>query len=240
MSVRDLHPYTSNPFQNGNVSLACLLAFTSDHIQRMTANVSSVVVPRITATNTALTAVSNAFTDDETKLGLRKARKLAKNNYRDALPVGIGKIALAVQVKYGERAPEFSQCFPHKRSVFGSCPDDKLANELQAMINGVTALQAALGAQVVTDATALLTGWNAVYSPSESASGAKTTTEAVKQSVRAALELELFKTLLTVALNFPGDTAKIDLYMNQSLLWPHTQTSSTPAPVPPAPLTTDP
>ena len=43
-----------------------------------------------------------------------------------------------------------------------------MRNHLQILINRVTAHQAQLGAPLVTDATALLTGWNAVYTVSES------------------------------------------------------------------------
>jgi hypothetical protein len=76
----------------------------------------------------------------------------------------------------------------------------------------VTNHQAQLDAQVVPDATALLAGWNAVYAPSETSSGAKTTTQAAKNAARLALQLELFKNLLTIALNFPRQPDQLDIY----------------------------
>ncbi len=171
--MRDLHVYLTNPFDDPKISMAELLAFTPDHIQRMSSTNPAIFAARITATSTALTAVAGAFTDDETKLGLRKARNLAKKNFRAALPPAAGKVALAVEAKYGENSPEFQECFTHGRTIFSTCTDDKLAEELQALINGVTALQPALGAQVLTDATALLTGWNVIFTPSGTATGAK-------------------------------------------------------------------
>jgi len=230
--MRDLHIYLTNPFDDPHISMAELLAFTPDHIQRMTSSNPTLFAARLTATSTALTGVENAFTDDETKLGLRKARNLAKNNFRAALPAGIGKVAVAVEDKYGEKSPEFVECFPRGRTVFSSCTDDKLASELEAVINGVTALQPALGQQPVTDATALLTGWNAVFSPSGVAVGTKTTTQKAKSTARAALQLELFKNLLTIAQQYPRQTEMLDLYMQQSLLEPHTQSTTTPPPAP--------
>ena len=237
--MRDLHTYFNNPFDDANVSMAALLAFTTDHVQRMTSTSPALFAARLTATNAALTGVNNTFTDDETKLGVRKARKLAKNNFREALPKSVGKLAVAVENKYGEGAPEFAQCFPHGRASFRSCTDDKLGNELQTLINGVTALQAVLGAQAVTDATALLTGWNAVFSPSEASAGAKTTTQAAKNAARQGLQLELFKNLLTLAMLFARQPEQLDLYMQQSLLQPHTHTPATPTP-PTPPTTTEP
>jgi len=235
--MRDLHIWLINPFDDPNISMAELLAFTSDHLQRMTANPLPVLTARIAATNTALGNVSGAFTDDDTTLGLRKARKLAKNDYRDALPAKVGKLAVAVENQFGEKSAQFVQCFPHGRSIFSSTTDEALENNLQTLINGVTALTPPLAAQVGTDATALLAGWTAVFTPSESASGAKTNTIAAKNTTRGALQLELFKNLLTLALNFPRQPEQLDLYMQQSLLQPHTQSPATPTPTPTPPAT---
>jgi hypothetical protein len=113
--------------------------------------------------------------------------------------------------------------------VFNRCTDDQLGTHLQVLINGVTTYQTALGAPLLADATALLTGWNAVYTVSESASGAKATSQAAKKAAREALQLELFKNLLTLALANPRLPKQLDLYMQQALLEPHTATPETPA-----------
>ena len=228
--MRDLHIYLTNPFDDPHISIAELLAFSSDHIQRMTANPQPGLAARATATQTALGGVSAAFTDDESTLGLRKARKQAKNDYRAALVPRVGAIALKVQAQFGEGAAEFVECFPHGRTVFTSCTDDEVANNLDVLIAGVTAHTPPLAPQVVTDATAIKAGWTAVFAPSETASGAKTTTIAAKNTARAALQLELFKNLLTLAQLFPRQPEQLDLYMQQTLLQPHTQTPATPAP----------
>ena len=227
----DLHRFLTNPFDEPGISLDELLAFSTDHLQRLLANNSgSVFAARITATTAALGVLGTAFTDDQTKLGLRKARKLAKNHFRAALPESIAKIYGVVTGKFGPSAPEVAECFPAGRSVFTKAVDDKLANELQTLVNGVTAHQAQLGTQVVTDATTLVTGWNAVYAPSETSSGAKATTQAAKSAARAGLQLELFKNLLTIALNYPRLPELLDVYMQQSLLADHPASPATPAP----------
>jgi hypothetical protein len=233
----DLHKFLINPFDDPGISMDELLSFTTDHLQKMTANnPGGLYTARLTATSTALTGVGNAFTDDQTKLGLRKARKQAKDAFRKTLPENISKIYGTVTGKFGQSGPEVAEGFPQGRKVFSDCTDDKVANHLQTLINGVTAHQAQLGAQVVTDATALLTGWNAVYAPSETASGAKSTTEVAKSAARGALQLELFKNLLTIALNNPRLPEKLDDYMQQSLLEDHPVTPATPpSPPPPGP-----
>ncbi len=235
--MMDLHKYITNPFNDPNISMDELVAFSTDHLAKLIANnPAAVFAARIAATNTALTAVGNAFTDDKTKLALRKSKNQAKDNFRNALPPAIGKIYGAVAAQFGEDSAQMTECFPQGRSVFGDCTDGALAGELETLINGVSDYQAQLGAPVLTAATALLMGWNAVFQPSETATGNKATTQAAKNAARAALQLELYKNLLTIGLNFPDQPDHLETYMQQSLLAPHTQSPATPPPpAPPAP-----
>lgn len=229
----DLHKFLMNPFDDAGISLAELLAFTTDHLQRLTANdLGHTYVPRIAATTAALNAVDSAFADDESKLALRKARKLVKNDYRDALPKRIGRIAVAVEAAFGEQSAEFVECFPRGRKIFTDCPDDQLSGYLQTLIAGATGHAAQLGAPLVADATALLSGWNAVYAPSETATGNKTSTQEARTAARAALQLELFKNLLTLALDFPRQPAQLDVFMRQDLLQDHPRQKTAPTPAP--------
>jgi hypothetical protein len=236
-SMYDLHRTMTNPFDDPNLGMDRLIAFTSAHLTAMNSNnPGGFLTTRITATTSAFAGVNSAFVLDQDKLGLRKAMKLLKDRYRETLPAGVGRIAGAVAAKFGETSSQMLQCFPQGRSIFTKCKDDMVGSHLQTMIDGVTALQAQLGAPVVTDATALLTGWTAVYTPSESASGAKDTSKTVKNNARAALQLELFKNLLTMALQYPRQPEMLDVYMQQSLLETHPAAPAAPAPTPtPAP-----
>src|SRR5208337_318529 len=99
----DLHKYLTNPFNDSRISMSELLAFSNDHLARLIANnPAAVFAARIAATTTALNGVGGAFTDDKTKLALRKSKKLAKEKFRAALPAAIGKIYGAVQAQFGE------------------------------------------------------------------------------------------------------------------------------------------
>ncbi len=139
------------------MSLDELIAFATDHLQRLIANNPGALWnPRITATNTALLVVENCTTDDQSKLGLRKARKMAKDTFRKALPGNLAKIGGVVVGKYGDKSPELTECFPQGRTVFGDCTDDAVENHLQTLIVALTAHQADLGAAVVADASGLL------------------------------------------------------------------------------------
>ena len=234
-NMRDLHRFLDNPFDDPGISLAELLAFSTDHLQRMISNnAGGDLSARITATASALGLVSDCATDDQTKLGLRKARKMAKDAFRKALPAEVATIVAAAVAKYGPDAAEVVECCPQGRAVFSSCTGDQVKNHLETLVNAVTAHQAALGAPLVASAQAILTSWLTVFAASESAGGAKTTTEEGKRMARENLHLMLFLNLLALAAKFARQPDKLDLYMQQSLLEDQPAPATTP-PQPPTP-----
>ena len=234
-TMRDLTYYLGNPFDDRGISIDELLAFSTDHLQRMIANnTGGELTDRITATDSALTLVADCFTDDQTKLGLRKARKQAKDTFRADLPGAVAKICAAVVAQYGDGSPEVVECCPQGRTVFSSCRDDQVQNHLQTLVNGVTAHEPDLGAPLVAQATALKDNWMTVYNASESATGAKTTTQEEKRMARENLQLMLFLNLLKLAEMFPRQPEKLPMYMQQHLLENPQESAPEPEPEPPA------
>lgn len=233
--MRDLTIWLTNPFDDPHISVKELLAFTADHLTRTTANPLPALTLRLAPTTAALAGVGATHGEDDAQLGVRKAHVHAKQAYRAALLAGVGKIAVAVEAKYGEHADELTECFPQGRKIFSTCSDQEVAAKLTKLKDWVTAHTPPLDAAMVTAATTLLTGWNAVLNPSETAIGAKTSTIAAKNAARAALQLELFKNLLALAEAFPRQPEQLSLYMQQSLLQPHTQSPADPTPPPPTP-----
>jgi len=233
--MRDLATFFVNPFDDREISVGELLAFSTDHWQRMIANnVGGELSARITATSSALGLVEDCVTDDQTKLGLRKARKMAKTTFRENLPGNVAKIVAAVVAQYGPDAPEVVECCPSGRSIFSSCRDDQMEGHLQTLVNGVTAHQADLGAPLVATATALKAAWAAVHDASEAATGGKTTTQEGKKMARENLQLMLFLNLLKLMEMSPRQPEKLPLYMQQSLLEKRASPAN-PEPEPPAP-----
>ena len=232
--MRELARFFDNPFDDPNVSLDELLAFSTDNLQRMIANNPGAALnTRITATTSALNTVSACSTDDTVKLGLRKA---AKQIFRDALPGNIGKIHGTVTGVYGPGAPEMLAIFPEGRTIFTKATDDALGNNLMQLLTALTVKQAQVGAAVVADAGGLLSTWTALYAASELSTGGKTTTQAGKANARLNLQLQLFLNLTALMAMFPRLPEKCPLYMQQSLLEDHPVAPEPPVPpVPPGP-----
>lgn len=233
--MRDLTSFLEIPFDDPDIGIPKLMAFGTDNLQRMVANnPGGELDTRITATMNSLGLVETHGADDETKLNLRKARKKAKDTFRAALPAKIGRLAAAVTLKYGADSTEFTECFGMGRTVFSTSADDDLKKHLVAVQTGITALATGLGAPIVAEADALVSGWTAIHAASESASGAKTSTQEAKKYARENLQLMLFLNLLKFAEMFPRQPEKLSLYMTQSLLESRPSEPGTPAsPTPP-------
>jgi hypothetical protein len=229
--MRDLHKWFEVPFDDKNISVQELFAFSTDHWQRMTANnPGGQLDARIAATAPAIALVETQFSGDLTKLGLRKASKETKNDFRAKLPAKVTVFADAITGKYGSSSPVHTECFPQGRTVFGRCADDEVTANLKTMIDGLTAHQTDLGAPLIAEATALKAAWLAIYGTSEAATGAKTTTQESKKAARENLQLMLYLNVVKLMEMFPRQPEKLDLYMQLSLLEDHPHQPPPPTP----------
>jgi hypothetical protein len=217
--MRNLHYYMQIPFGSKEHSIAELSGFTADHLNRMTDNnTGGFLTARIAATTTAFSTFAQGSLDDQTQVAIRGALVKAKENFRRDLPVDIQKVYGQCLGHYSEAGVEMKQIFPEGRSVFGKCRDTELAGKLGVMVAGVTAKQADLGAPLVTQATAILTNWNAIYAASLGSLSDQGATQEARKEARENLCLQLYLNLLAIAAQFPGQEEKLDIYMKQHLL----------------------
>lgn len=212
-----------NPFDDDAYGLDKLAAFTTDHLGRMIAqNNGAQFNTRINATTVAFTALENCVNDDGVKLGLRKARVLLKDTFRENLPKQIGYIEAAIVSFFKDQSSEvLLECFPEGITVFTRCRDDAVNNHLNQLVTALTARSTPNGpmpANTLSDAGGLQSTWLAVYGASETSSANKTATEVEKRAARKALTDELFLNLLFLASLFPGQPEKAADFMRQSLL----------------------
>lgn len=217
--MKNLSALLKNPFADAHIGLDKLLAFTTDHVERLKANnAGGQWSTRIAATEAALAGVNGTFVADQSKLGQRKGSKQTKRSFRRALRGRVAPLHVAVMAKFGEDAPELSAIFPGGRQGLARCADDVLESKLSALVTAVTAHAAELDAAVLPAAQTLLAEWQAVYQASEASTGAKASAEVARRAARSVLARELFLNLLALAQAFPDEPEKLALYLQQSLL----------------------
>jgi len=236
-TMRTLATFLTNPFDDDGISINELVAFSTDHRQRLIANnPSGVLDARITALASALTLVEDCVTDDHGRLGIRKARKQAKDDFRaDTIPPEVERIEAGFIAAFGVASTILLEALPNGRNIFNTCRDDQMEVHLQTLRNAATTHAASLAPATVTQATNLNNNWATLYTASESATGGKTTTQEGKKLARENLQLMLFLNLLKLAEMFPRQPEQLNLYMQQHLLEnPESPEEPTP-PAPPAP-----
>ncbi|MCB1076617.1 MAG: hypothetical protein KDM64_02210, partial [Verrucomicrobiae bacterium] len=105
--MRALHRYFTNPFDARGISLSELIAFATDHFERMRAgNADGKLDDRLAATEAALAEFEGTRAGDEIELGLRKGSKLSKRRFRRALPGEVGRIYAFMIAHFGHRSPQ--------------------------------------------------------------------------------------------------------------------------------------
>jgi len=237
-TMRTLTSFLVNPFDDDGISMAELAAFSTDHLQRMSANnAGGELTDRITATTSALSLVEDCFTDDLSRLGVRKARKQAKNDFRrDIIPLEVERVEAGFIAAFGADSNVLLEALPNGRNIFNTCRDDQVENYLQVLLDAATTHQASLAPATLTQATNLKNNWVAIYEASESSTGDKTATQEEKRLARENLQLMLFLNLLKLAEMFPRQPEKLNLYMQQHLLEnPSSPEEPEPEPEPPPP-----
>lgn len=234
-TMRTLSTYLQNPFDDRNISMGELIAFSTDNLERMIANnPSNELDARITATTSSLALVEDCVTDDQTRLGLRKARKAAKDAFREGIPAAVARVESGFIGAYGADSPILLEALPQGRTIFSSCRDDQVESHLQTLVNAVTAHSADLAPAIVTLANTTLTNWVTTYNASEASTGNKTVSQEGKRLARENLQLMLFLNLLKLAEMFPRQPEKLNLYMMQHLLEnPSSPDDEEPPPPPP-------
>lgn len=203
-------------------SNAELLAYTSQHLAITSApanNPANVFNPILTATTTALTAFATCMGDKTFNLGVRKAANLQKANFREGLPGPIGQAAAAVEVAFGKGSPDFVACFPEGRTGITKAREDVLLSKLEALHDALSARSATAGIPAqVTAVAGLITTWTALLAAADLADGTESGSNEQRKICRAALTLQLWKNVLTIALHFVGQPDKADLYFPVQLL----------------------
>lgn len=216
--MRALHRYFLNPFDARDISLDELMAFATDHFQRMRANnADGWLDARIAATEASLAETDAATSGDVIGGAKRKARKMSKRRFRrERLPDASARIHAYMMAHFGPRSPQLKEL--GRRRDLQRCPDDSLDNLLRAMHRAVAAHEAVVGTEPVALAAELVAEWAGIYQQSEGATGTKVRTASLLRQARRRLQWDLYLNLLSLVERYPRQPDKLRLYMQPHLL----------------------
>lgn len=214
--------FIQNPFDDRNISVPEMSAYTTDHLQRMIAsNPGGILTARITATTSTFGLFQDAFAADLGSLGVRMASVQVKNNFRSSLPGALENLLFKVGGQYGAQSAQVTTCFPQGRTAITKAADDQLKPHLDNLIDRLATFTPAIQAGTLAEAEALRDNWVSVYNACEASTGAKTSTEEAKRNARFALATDLYLNVIEICRLWPREEGKITLYTRQSLLEDH-------------------
>lgn len=197
-----------------------LVSFGRDHFSRTTNNNPGGVFSTIlAATQTAINNLHSANTQEAGSIGDRKGGTFTKNETRADFNEFISKGEGAVKYAFGKPSEEYTQFFPEGLSVFYEATDQGYAQLVQNIVNRATQYETQLGTTFKTTAETLA---NAYLHAEDDQTDDKGTVASRKEDAdlkRLALTRQLTINALTIALQFPLDKTKPEVYFDTSLLF---------------------
>lgn len=219
--MRDPRNYFLNLFDSDAISFDDMAALSTDHIGKLgNQNTLSggLWAVRLAATVAAMAEYDDTITDEMVQGNFRKARKQAKNDFRESLPAAVRAVAKWVEAEFGENSPELISVVGSGTSALHQLRDDQVENYLQTVIVGLTPLigNGVLQARL-DDANALKAQWDTIYAGSEQSTASKRLTEGQRREAKRALADVLFVTFLEVVMQNRGRPEVVGDFFTPSL-----------------------
>ncbi len=228
--MQNLKTFFTNHYDTDRISDNRLRKFTEDHLQR-TAELGT--YPNlVTETQAVYTGYFGAITDEATKTAIREGQTKAVEAAVKAIKNAVSQQEGLIRAKYGKDSPEYQEFLPQGVSEYA---DATLANIETLVVRFANAAEAhkaeltGLNTQFNQLHTAFTTARNAQLGTKGEVAAGKATTA----TSRDAVEIQLMKNLLAIALDHIGDPQGGLAYFDQSILEsPGTEDKPEPPPTP--------
>ena len=194
--------------------------FALDHIARVVANnPGGVFAGIIASTQTATEALGAAYVQKDATMGDQKGSTSTKNLARKAFSAYISQQEGTIRGKFGKTSEAYIQFFPNGLSAFNKATDTGYGLLVQNIVNRATQYVADLGVPFKDAVTELADKYLNAEESQTTEKGDVSSTIGVMLTERTDLTKQLTINALTIALQFPLDTEKANIYFNTSLLF---------------------
>jgi hypothetical protein len=234
-TMLDLKRYLSNPFDSKEISIDELVAFTADHLGKLTGqNPGGVFNEAIAATDALFTALSGTISAEDTAGAIRQARTAATTAKREAIFEKLSQLEGLIHARFPRTSATYVELLPGGLKEFREATLDALNGKLVALLARLAPYAATIGTADVAGLTTLQGEWATLRGEHVTKKGVSTDAAGNRREAADALREQLFDNLLAIARHEKGQPEKLGLYMQQSLLEDATQAAEEPAPATPA------
>lgn len=217
--MMDLNRYLRNPFDDEKISIDELIAFTADHLGKLTGqNPGGAFDAAITATDALFTALSGTISAEDAAAAIRQARTAATAAKREAIHEKLSQIEGLIHARYPRGSVTYVELLPGGLQEFRDAGLDGLNAKLVSLLARLEPHKASIGAADVAALAALQGEWATLRGEQVTKKGASTDAAAGRRAAADALRVQLFDNLLAIARHEKGQPENLSLYMRQSLL----------------------
>lgn len=217
--MMDLHRFFLNPFEDKVISIDELVAFTADHLARLSArNDGEAYNSMIAATAPAFEALSGHITDTATESALRKARTAATQATRAELHGALSALEALAHARLSRGSPAYLELFPGGLQAFREAPVDGLGTLLDALLANLENHKDTLGAADVEALSALAARWKTIRGEQLTTKAGAASAADQRRAASAALRRQLYQNLLTLALQANAGEETAREFFTQALL----------------------
>ena len=233
-------------FQDPAFSVVEKLSFAGDHQGRLIANNNvddpvtggSAFDTLVAEFATVYQTAGGVTSSENIALAVRKARTFAKAQHLELLKDTVSKREGGIEESFGKESVQYLTFFPQGLTQYRTMKEAEVLPLLDQFISAANTYKPTL----LGEFNGLRSTWLAVSGQAAQQAGAVSGADSAQDVAMAALEKQLMKNALTIALFFltnePDDAAreaKAALYFDQSKLHNPQQQSQSPTPPPPVP-----
>ncbi|CAN5419326.1 hypothetical protein BH11BAC5_BH11BAC5_55430 [soil metagenome] len=206
-------------FDDKEISRQNLRKFTEDHIQRVAAqNTANQYDQMLNDTETKYNSFFGALNDHDTSFALQQSRTKSMNNVMESFIKKVQQRGGLITNSYDEESPEYQEFYPNGKTEYTNANLQNVETLMTRFIAAATAHVATLGNALAVEFTGLLSSFTTARGSQLSQKGLVSAASDDTDTARHALEIQLTKNLLNLALLNIGNTNAAAIFFDQSII----------------------
>lgn len=212
-------------FSDEGFSAAELLSFSHDHVARLAnQNFEGRYNTMLAATTNAYEAFGGTVSDETTVDAIGKARTTAKTDHLETIKKKLSGLSGTLHGKFGNESVQYTEFFPQGLTEIHKATEPRVKPILDRIVQAATTHLP----EEIEELTALRSTWDSLYQSASDGRASTGDADQIRQEANAALQLQLTKNLLELALEYVGQPAKAAVFFDESRLYNPKQSESSP------------
>ncbi len=206
-------------FDDPNINRQQLRKFTEDHLKRLAQNnTKNLYDLLLSETQEAYETYFGFLNDTDVSNALQQSRTKSMENVRSQFSALLSRRKGLITNSYTEDSPEYQEFFPHGLTEYSTASLESIETLMNRIINAATAHATDLGGNLALEFSKIKDSFLVARGEQLAQKGAASKASESTDESRNALEIQLTKNLLSIALNNIGKPDAAGLYFDKSII----------------------